>query len=349
MTVGFVGSGVGIGRFSSSVCVCRGEGEVSRRDVLFGVGLGFLLPREALAVVEPMPALKGRNYGKERKVYEDYTLTEDGLQYKDVRVGTGKTPKDGDRVVVDWEGYTIGYYGRIFAAKNRLKGGAFQDDQDFFRWVQGKHSVIRALEEAVSTMKEGGIRQIIIPPELGYPESDPKHDRVGPKPKTFSGQRALDFVLFNQVRPPPESPSKKKGTWKPLLFAPFSLSQQFSIFSHGSFPRSSCFSDSQTKPKSKPPFLPNPPPTKTNWTIETNMFVPKGSDRQDPADQSGAHPSRSAWRKEFQGVENGKLTAKKQRPVKLDKLEPLQWFEGKKEVERGKRRDASCCEDATAA
>lgn len=42
--------------------------------------------------------------------------------------------------------------------------------------------------------------QLIIPPELGYPLDDPKHDKVGPKPSTFSGQRALDFVLQNPVR-----------------------------------------------------------------------------------------------------------------------------------------------------
>lgn len=39
---------------------------------------------------------------------------------------------------------------------------------------------------------------MIVPPELGYPPEDPQHDRVGPKPSTFSGQRALDFVLKNQ-------------------------------------------------------------------------------------------------------------------------------------------------------
>jgi len=40
--------------------------------------------------------------------------------------------------------------------------------------------------------------QVVVPAELGYPANDPKHDRVGPKPSTFSGQRALDFVLTNQ-------------------------------------------------------------------------------------------------------------------------------------------------------
>jgi hypothetical protein len=37
--------------------------------------------------------------------------------------------------------------------------------------------------------------QIIIPVEMGYPAKDSSHDRVGPKPSTFSGMRALNFVL----------------------------------------------------------------------------------------------------------------------------------------------------------
>ena len=31
------------------------------------------------------------------------------MQYKDVREGKGNSPTTGDRVVIDWEGYTIGY------------------------------------------------------------------------------------------------------------------------------------------------------------------------------------------------------------------------------------------------
>jgi len=48
------------------------------------------------------------------------------------------------------------------------------------------------------TMKTGGIRQVLIPyGPLSYPANDLEHTRVGPKPTTFSGQRALNFVLEN--------------------------------------------------------------------------------------------------------------------------------------------------------
>lgn len=144
-----------------------------------------------------MPALRGKDYGKSKMKYPDYVETASGLQYKDLRPGNGPKPKKGETVVVDWDGYTIGYYGRIFEARNKTKGGSFEgDDKDFFKFKVGSHEVIPAFEEAVAGMSLGGIRRIIVPPELGYPESD--YNKGGPRPTTFSGQRALDFVLRNQ-------------------------------------------------------------------------------------------------------------------------------------------------------
>ncbi|XP_021900240.1 peptidyl-prolyl cis-trans isomerase FKBP19, chloroplastic isoform X2 [Carica papaya] len=107
-----------------------------------------------------MPALRGKDYGKTKMRYPDYIETESGLQYKDLRVGTGPRPTMGETVVVDWDGYTIGYYGRIFEARNKTKGGSFEgDDKDFFKFRLGSQEVIPAFEEAVSGMALGGIRR----------------------------------------------------------------------------------------------------------------------------------------------------------------------------------------------
>ncbi|PWZ53227.1 Peptidyl-prolyl cis-trans isomerase FKBP19, chloroplastic [Zea mays] len=134
----------------------------------------------AKAEFADMPALRGKDYGKTKMRYPDYTETESGLQYK-----------------VDWDGYTIGYYGRIFEARNKTKGGSFEGgDKDFFKFKVGSGQVIPAFEEAISGMAPGGVRRIIVPPDLGYPDND--YNKLGPKPTTFSGQRALDFVLRNQ-------------------------------------------------------------------------------------------------------------------------------------------------------
>lgn len=153
---------------------------------------------EATAVVEgytPMEALKGKDYGKSRMTYSDYVATPSGLQYTDIREGTGPQPRKGQMAVVDWSGVTIGYYGRPFEARNKPKGSAFAGDKEFFRFPVGIGAVIPAFDEAVAGMKVGGIRRIIVPEELGYPGND--LNKLGPKPTTFSGQRTLDFVLRN--------------------------------------------------------------------------------------------------------------------------------------------------------
>ncbi|KAJ6307749.1 hypothetical protein OIU76_017522 [Salix suchowensis] len=189
-------------------CIKKFTGVIERRQVItLSVGLlaGAFLQhsssnKDAAAMAAEfadMPALRGKDYGKTKMRYPDYTETESGLQYKDLRAGNGPLPKMGEIVVVDWDGYTIGYYGRIFEARNKTKGGSFEgDDKDFFKFRLGSREVIPAFEEAVSGMALGSIRRIIVPPELGYPEND--YNKSGPRPTTFSGQRALDFVLRNQ-------------------------------------------------------------------------------------------------------------------------------------------------------
>lgn len=144
-----------------------------------------------------MPALRGKDYGKTKMRYADYSETESGLQYKDLRAGNGPSPKIGDTVVIDWDGYTIGYLGRIFEARNKAKGGPFEGgDKEFFKFKLGSQQVIPAFEEAVAGMSLGGIRRIVVPPELGYPDND--FNKLGPRPMSFSGQRHLDFVLKNE-------------------------------------------------------------------------------------------------------------------------------------------------------
>lgn len=52
--------------------------------------------------------------------YPDYTATPSGLQYQDLKEGAGAQPQPGQTVVIDWAGYTIGYYGRPFEARNKV-------------------------------------------------------------------------------------------------------------------------------------------------------------------------------------------------------------------------------------
>jgi len=141
------------------------------------------------------PALEGKNYGKEAMTYSDFTKGANGLLFKDGKPGSGQSPATGDRVVIDWTGYTIGYFGRPFETKKLRELDS--KDEEFLRFELGSGAVIPAIEQGLIGMAEGGVRQIVFPPALGYPADDPSHERVGPKPTTFSGQRALNFVLQN--------------------------------------------------------------------------------------------------------------------------------------------------------
>eukprot|EP00527_Entomoneis_sp_CCMP2396_P004560 CAMPEP_0198150218 /NCGR_PEP_ID=MMETSP1443-20131203/49972_1 /TAXON_ID=186043 /ORGANISM="Entomoneis sp., Strain CCMP2396" /LENGTH=252 /DNA_ID=CAMNT_0043815471 /DNA_START=30 /DNA_END=788 /DNA_ORIENTATION=- len=130
--------------------------------------------------------------------YPDFITSDEGFSYKDATPGKGLTAEMGDRVVFDWSGYTIGYFGRPFEAKGGPQGGAFDKDLDYVRTVVGSGTFVKGLEKGLVGMQPGGVRQIVVPyGDLSYPANDASHDKVGPKPTTFSGQRALNFVLEN--------------------------------------------------------------------------------------------------------------------------------------------------------
>ncbi|KAK9841712.1 hypothetical protein WJX74_010660 [Apatococcus lobatus] len=135
---------------------------------------------------------------------DDYTVTPSGLRYFDVRTGNGRTPEQGDFVLLDWSGFTEGYQGKRI-------GNSTKTDEPF-RFQLGAGEAIPAIEEAVRGMKQGGVRRVEIlgsRPELGYSlnkaerfsgqrlTGDYFKYRKGPQPINLSGQRALDFVLDN--------------------------------------------------------------------------------------------------------------------------------------------------------
>jgi hypothetical protein len=168
-----------------------------RRKLLLHIPISFLLltttSTAALAVSDE--SFFAPKFVQE---YSDFKSNPEGWSYRDVSVGKGESAQVGDRVVFDWSGYTIGYFGRPFQAKGGPQGGAFDKDIDYARTVIGSGALVPGLEQAFVGMQPGGVRQVVLPfGPLSYPPNDLSHDRVGPKPSTFSGQRALNFVLEN--------------------------------------------------------------------------------------------------------------------------------------------------------
>ena len=171
---------------------------------MFGASAGLAAVAPARAEFsedrEYMPSLEGKDYGKSKYSYPDFVQLPDGLQYKTMKEGTGAEMTEDKKAVIDWDGYTLGYYGRPFEARNKSKGGAFTgDDKDFVRFTADDPKIIGAFREAVIGMKAGEIRRVIVPggSELSYPQGR-KWTTMGPQPSNFSGQRALGFVLENE-------------------------------------------------------------------------------------------------------------------------------------------------------
>jgi len=84
--------------------------------------------------------------------------TAGGLQYQDVTVGTGASPRVGAPVVVQYTGYLT----------NGTKFDSSYDRNQPFTFTLGVGQVIKGWDEGVATMKVGGKRKLIVPPDLGY-------------------------------------------------------------------------------------------------------------------------------------------------------------------------------------
>jgi FKBP-type peptidyl-prolyl cis-trans isomerase len=86
------------------------------------------------------------------------TKTPDGLEYWDIKTGTGQTAKSGDTVVVHYTGWLTS--GKKFDSS--------VDRGEPFNFALGRGMVIKGWDEGVAGMKVGDKRQLKIPSELGY-------------------------------------------------------------------------------------------------------------------------------------------------------------------------------------
>ncbi|MEN9204337.1 MAG: FKBP-type peptidyl-prolyl cis-trans isomerase [Thermostichales cyanobacterium SZTDM-1c_bins_54] len=89
---------------------------------------------------------------------EQVITTPSGLQYVDLVEGKGEFPKPGQRVTVHYTG----------TLENGQKFDSSRDRGQPFQFQIGVGQVIKGWDEGLSTMKVGGRRKLIIPPQLGY-------------------------------------------------------------------------------------------------------------------------------------------------------------------------------------
>jgi len=84
--------------------------------------------------------------------------TPSGLKYTDLVVGSGPSAVIGHIAVVHYTGWLT----------NGTKFDSSVDRGVPFEFPLGMGRVIRGWDEGVATMKVGGKRRLVIPPELGY-------------------------------------------------------------------------------------------------------------------------------------------------------------------------------------
>jgi peptidylprolyl isomerase len=122
------------------------------------IGLAALLAGCAGGALEGPPDLGSPGPQADAGVFTQAS----GLKFSDIKVGTGAAPKAGQICVMHYTGWLY---------QSGRKGEKFDSSVDRgqpFEFPLGRGKVIRGWDEGVATMKVGGKRTLIIPPDLGY-------------------------------------------------------------------------------------------------------------------------------------------------------------------------------------
>ncbi len=99
----------------------------------------------------------------------EWTTNESGLKWMDLKVGEGKAAEFGDNVEC--------HYHLFLADENGEKGKSVQNSRDAnpqtgqvqtFKFKLGDSNLIKGWNEGMVGMKPGGLRRLLIPPDLGY-------------------------------------------------------------------------------------------------------------------------------------------------------------------------------------
>ena len=154
-------------------------------------GLILTLSAALLAQTSSHKATPARvpNTSAPTKVTGEGVKTDSGLQYWDIKVGTGNEAKSGDKVKVHYTGW--------FTSGKKFDSSV--DAQQPYSFTLGQGNVIKGWDQGVAGMKVGGKRQLRIPPELAYGEQGYKN--IIPPNSTL----IFDVQLL-AVTPAPQTP-----------------------------------------------------------------------------------------------------------------------------------------------
>jgi FKBP-type peptidyl-prolyl cis-trans isomerase len=118
-----------------------------------------LLALAGVAAAQAAPAKKAPAMPSgPTKVTGQPTKTASGLEYWDIKVGTGAVAQSGQKVKVDYTGWLT----------DGKKFDSSVGTGHPFEFMLGASQVIKGWDEGVAGMKVGGKRQLRIPPDLAY-------------------------------------------------------------------------------------------------------------------------------------------------------------------------------------
>lgn len=96
---------------------------------------------------------------------EKEVVLPNGIRYYEMRVGGGASPQKGDLVVIDLQGRVVGSNGQEFV-------NTFEQGKRPLALVMGSRPYTKGMCEGIEyvlmTMRAGGKRRVVVPPELGF-------------------------------------------------------------------------------------------------------------------------------------------------------------------------------------
>jgi FKBP-type peptidyl-prolyl cis-trans isomerase len=122
------------------------------------IALTFALALFSMAAMVAAQSAENKSAGGPTKVTGAPIKTASGLEYWDIKAGTGAEAKPGHKVKVDYTGWLT----------NGKKFDSSVGTGRPFQFMLGASQVIKGWDEGVAGMKVGGKRQLKIPADLAY-------------------------------------------------------------------------------------------------------------------------------------------------------------------------------------
>lgn len=126
----------------------------------FAIAILFTISAFAFAQTKTHKPATHRSTGGPTHVTGAPVTTASGLEYWNIKMGTGKLAMPGSRVKVDYTGWLT----------NGKKFDSSVGTGQPYEFTLGNGEVIKGWDEGIQGMKVGGKRQLRIPPQLAYGE-----------------------------------------------------------------------------------------------------------------------------------------------------------------------------------